>query len=396
VSEDPELKRLEERLDTAFATTRPRRGFEDELWASLERRRPFWARLGTGARRVNLLPYAGALAALVVVAGLGGLLLSGVHPGGGASTTSSQGGGAEASKQAGADNAGFGILPRPALRPTTSPAVNGTAPETAPTGSASAQYQGPVTVTAVTAQLALPASAPVARYREPTAADADRLAVAAGASPAGAAPPGALGRYSLSLYTVVVFPTDPAQGVEPRLVITSDRPPAAAAAPDESGAIAAAQAFLGRFQIRLDATAQGPAVERRGALLAVLWNRVFGASPSAIEAGANGPVSSWQVTVAGDLTVASASVAVPLPLDYAQYALADAQQLARAAMVAPAGPANLPQVVLDTAQLVYVVAGDGAYGYFEPAVMYTGHFTQNGVQYEKRVILPAVAAQDLR
>lgn len=394
MSDQQELDRLAERLDIAFAATRPRRGFEDELWASLDRRRPWWVRFATGARRLNLVPYAGALAALVLVIGAGGLLLSGRHAGGGAATTSSQAGGAQASKQAGSDSAAFGALPRPALHPAAAPAVTGTAPEATPSGH-TAQYAGPVTVSAVTARPALPASAPVARYREPTAADADRLAAAAGAATTGPAPPGALGIYSISFYTIVVLPTDPAQGLEPRLEITSRRP-AAVGAPDQAAAVAAAQAFLDRFQIRLDAGARGPSVEPRGALLAVLWNRVFGVAAGAPEIGAGGPVASWQVTVRGDLSVDAATVALPLPLDYAQYGLADAQQLARAAMVGPAGPASLPRVVLDTAQLVYVVAGDGAYGYFEPAVMYSGHFTLNGVQYEKRVLVPAVAPQDLR
>ena len=388
---DPELDRLEERLDSAFATTRPRRGFEDELWTRLERRRPIWIRLWTSARRVNLLAYAGGLAALVVVLGLGGaVLIGGFHPGGGASLTSgsSESGGAKQSQPVRADAASFGPLPRPALR-GASPNVA----QTSPTGASNPDYQGPVTVTAVTAAITLPAAAPVGRYREPAAADADRIAANAGAAPAGPTPVGALGRYIGPGYALVVLPTDTALGAEPRLVITSTRPPSAGPAADDQAAINLARAFLGGLRADPDPAAGPPQVEHRGASV-VLWRRVFGAAANAVVVGADGAPLGWQVTVSNVNTVSEATAPATLPLEIAQYSLADAPDLAGRAMAAAGGTG--PQVVLDTAQLVYVVAGDGAYGFFEPAVMYTGHFTLNGVQYQKRVIVPAVAAYSLR
>src|SRR5437773_12313957 len=43
--DDLELQALQRELDDAFATTRPRRGFEDQLWLRMQARRPLWTRL---------------------------------------------------------------------------------------------------------------------------------------------------------------------------------------------------------------------------------------------------------------------------------------------------------------------------------------------------------------
>src|ERR1700694_420831 len=63
MSEDPDLER---RLEAMFASTRPRPGFEDELWRRIEARRPWHQRLGR--RFQPALRYAPALATLLVVA----------------------------------------------------------------------------------------------------------------------------------------------------------------------------------------------------------------------------------------------------------------------------------------------------------------------------------------
>ena len=44
-SEDLELQALQRQLDDAFETTRPRPGFEDELWTRMQARRPVGTRL---------------------------------------------------------------------------------------------------------------------------------------------------------------------------------------------------------------------------------------------------------------------------------------------------------------------------------------------------------------
>jgi hypothetical protein len=90
VSEQDELDQLERQLDAAFAATRPRRGFEDELWARLEpRRRRVWR----GWSSLLPLAAAGGAAAVVtagiVLATVGAL--SGAFHHGGAQTAASRG-----------------------------------------------------------------------------------------------------------------------------------------------------------------------------------------------------------------------------------------------------------------------------------------------------------------
>jgi len=85
VSEQDELDQLERQLDAAFAATRPRRDFEDELWARLQPRRRWLP-----AAPAWLLPLAGAVAgvSIVLVAGITLLTLArigGGHSGGTAS-----------------------------------------------------------------------------------------------------------------------------------------------------------------------------------------------------------------------------------------------------------------------------------------------------------------------
>ena len=64
--QDPELEELERRLSAAFGGTRPRRGFQDELWARIKRRRG--PRLASW--RLRTWSALGALAAILVI-GLG-------------------------------------------------------------------------------------------------------------------------------------------------------------------------------------------------------------------------------------------------------------------------------------------------------------------------------------
>ena len=89
--DDLELAALQRQLDDAFETTRPRRGYEDELWLKLQARRPFWSRLrdalagfAGGIREVPALPAATVAAVLVLAVGLGVLAVGGgLHIGGG-------------------------------------------------------------------------------------------------------------------------------------------------------------------------------------------------------------------------------------------------------------------------------------------------------------------------
>jgi hypothetical protein len=96
-SEDLELQALQRQLDDAFETTRPRVGFEDELWTRIQARRPAstrlrdaWLGLVQGIRQAPAVPMGAVAVVLVVALGVGVLTLSGFHlaGGGGAGGTS--------------------------------------------------------------------------------------------------------------------------------------------------------------------------------------------------------------------------------------------------------------------------------------------------------------------
>jgi hypothetical protein len=111
--DEPGLDELERQLDAAFATTRPRRGFEDELWARLgARSRP--PRRSAGFPWVAVWAAAGGLAAVLVVVlgtiGLAMLALVAVHPHGGAGESRTTSGAAQPALA----GPGFGRLPAPA------------------------------------------------------------------------------------------------------------------------------------------------------------------------------------------------------------------------------------------------------------------------------------------
>src|SRR5947209_19958345 len=101
MAEDSELER---RLEAMFASARPRADFEDQLWKQLQARRPWPRRLyGWLVVPAHLAP---ALAALVVVAGVGWLATN-LHPAGTSTASSPSAGSAALPRPAPA----FGVLP---------------------------------------------------------------------------------------------------------------------------------------------------------------------------------------------------------------------------------------------------------------------------------------------
>ena len=88
-SEDLELEALQRQLDDAFETTRPRAGFEDELWTRMQAHRPArsrlrdaWVGLVQAIREAPTVPMAAVAAVLVVILGAGVFLYSGLGRGG--------------------------------------------------------------------------------------------------------------------------------------------------------------------------------------------------------------------------------------------------------------------------------------------------------------------------
>ena len=140
---------LERQLDAAFASTRPRRGFEDELWQRLQARQPWWRRLRLPRRAA--LPALGGLAAVLLAGVLvAGLASSGAFRGFGHGAAGS----AALSSGASTQPLAFGLLPRPA--------VPSLAPQPAPGNAARATDRSRVAESA--GVTAVPAHLPVYRY----------------------------------------------------------------------------------------------------------------------------------------------------------------------------------------------------------------------------------------
>jgi hypothetical protein len=84
---------------------------------------------------------------------------------------------------------------------------------------------------------------------------------------------------------------------------------------------------------------------------------------------------------------------LPLSLDPATYPIVNSNQAVRSALAlsaTSAGTSPYPVVRLTKAELVYTLVVAGDHGFYEPAVLFTGTFTDHGTTYVKRVLVPAV------
>jgi len=123
--EDLELEALQRQLDDAFETTRPRAGFEDELWTKMQARRPAgtrlrdaWMGLIQGIREVPAVPMAAVAAVLVVVLGASVLVYSGLGRGGGGASTANLNSRSGAQPASLSSPGAFGQLPSPRFAAT--------------------------------------------------------------------------------------------------------------------------------------------------------------------------------------------------------------------------------------------------------------------------------------
>src|SRR4030081_154796 len=250
--EDLELEALQRQLDDAFDTTRPRAGFEDELWTRMQARRPAgsrlrdaWLVLIRSIREAPAVPMAAVAAVLVVVIGVSVLAYSGARFGGGAGSTASlSSGGQQYNAGAGAAPGAFGRLPSPVLSTGVPPkAADVSQPAAAAHG---AEYAGPVTLT-WTGKLDLSiATAPVFRYHEPSTNTADQFATSLGAILQNR-PAGYLGSYETTDFNVRGSCTVKARAREPSFIllpITSVAPIEAAGGPVDVAVVFLAQHSL--------------------------------------------------------------------------------------------------------------------------------------------------------
>jgi hypothetical protein len=380
---------LERRLDAAFSQTRPSRGFEDLLWGRLDRRsrHPAWRGLAGPLTRLprGAWPVLGGLAGvLVFVLAVLPLLTHGhenqsAGSASGRVTADSRGREQSPAPRTAPEGAAavvpstaFGRLPTPGLASPGRPT---------PPGSAVVPYYGPATLSVIASVASLPLTLPVFRFAEPSTRQATAMA-------------------KTYQGQAVASPSRPFR--EPRMQITVAKggPGAGAPLPD-AAALAAADAFLAGRKVPLP-WAYLPEVVDQGPLAFVHYVRQFqvGGYGVATQVDQLGAHAGADVAVRPNRQVLQAIVPLQLPLQSSAYPARASQNAARDALsLPPANPIGLtpvPQVQLSRADLVYVAVQAGAFGYFEPAVLFTGAFTVGGTQYEKRVLVPALDVTLLR
>lgn len=374
---DPEL---EQRLDAAFASLRPRAGFQEELWLRLQPRRSRALRLlplPAPARRPALAwTGLGALAAVLVgLLATSSVLLGGLRGGGAGPTLQARTPGAAAPAHQSAASAlgradqevaAFGRLPTPIL-------VAGPPLERA----GIVPYFGPARLTVSAVVPRLPATLTVWRFAAPGGVP--------GGKPAALTQGASQGSYR-----------------EPLIRVSPPAVDSAATAVSGTTPQSVADEFLRSqglyptwpFLTRVLQTEGGTSV------VYVRLFEVVGLGP-AEQVDQQGEGVGAEVLLGPGLVVLRAAAPLPaVTLVASAYPARDAAQAARDALTAPAtggGLSPLPVVDLSRARLVYqaVDGGDGV-GYFEPALLFTGTFRVGSTTFEKRVLVPALEASQLR
>lgn len=397
--EDLELQAIQRELDDAFATTRPRAGFEGELWTRIQANRPAPQRLrgAVGSFLAEILavprvPAAAVATVLVVVLGVGLLAL------GGAGRHATTGAGSALAPQqlsqpgASRNNNGsaavaqygqFGRLPSPHFAyPVPSAAAGGLV--TPYTGPAIYTWTGQTTVGV--------SAAPVFRYREPSVGTADQFASSLGATLL-ARQAGFLGEYQTADYTLKVRGTNVSA---PAYFILSapNMPPIDTAGESPFDLAVLFLANHGLFPLWPYSTdvAQGPNGQTTVKLLREFGVPGYG---DAFLVDANGAREGIEVDLDVDRPVL---ISGPLPLetDQANYPIVSADQAVQPLLSAGStAPPGSPTVDLNKVELVYVLVAYGDRSYYEPAYLFSGTFKQGSGTFQKQVILPAVDPSQL-
>ena len=388
--DDLELQSLQRQLDDAFATTRPRREYEDELWLLIQEQRPVTNRLRDSLaafwqsiRAVPAAPAAAVASILVVALGVGIFAAGG---GFGRGTFSSTGGSPAMSEDtSGRSNSGpqlsapgaFGPLPVPG---DTKSAV----PPPQAVGQPSNEYFGPAQLV-WTGQVTLSTStAPVFRYQEPSTAQADQFAGSLGARLVDRQA-GNLGYYSTSTYKLAVRGTVQTPPTSPAYFIASvSIPPvntAGASMQDIATIFLAEHNLLPQWKYTVSVDTSGDPVK-------VHFERVF-TVPGYGDAhlvDTTGARSGLEVDISGQRPVL---VIGPLPVNLAT-AYYPIVPPAQALNASPGASSSGPTIQLTTAELVYVLVPAGDHSFYEPAFLLSGSFQLNGQTMVKHVVVPAI------
>ena len=390
--DDLELEALQRRLDDAFATTRPRRDFEDELWLRMQARRPFGARLRdalaglvAGFREAPAIPLGAVALVLIVAVGIGVLASGGLHP--------NQNATSGAFSQAAPDVASgeFGRLPTPVLHAAVAPIPNA-ATQLPAYLAPSNLYLGPATLR-WTGQMPLGSvQAPVFRYTEPSAVVAEQFAASMGASTTKEeARVGFLGTYAGQDFSVTFESTAPQLPREPYFMLMQTDGPHYYGGNIEP----IVNGFLARYGLT-PSWSYVSSLNQSGNAIRVDYLRTFslpGEEGAAFLIDGTGERYGIEVDLLGG-QVRSASGPLPLDLDSAYYPLiANDRAVGMALQSAPVssqGIQPVPAVDLSRVELVYALAVANGQGFYEPVYMFSGTFQYNGQTYTKRVLVPLV------
>ncbi|HKW72157.1 MAG TPA: hypothetical protein VJQ08_04965 [Candidatus Dormibacteraeota bacterium] len=392
--EDLETQALQRQLDGAFESTRPRAGFEDELWLRVQESRPPQRRasdvvvgLFQGIWEAPAVPMAAVAAVLVVVVGAGIFAYSGLGRGPRGEGSSALTAGQSATRGGDLFAGTFGRLPTPVFAGGPKAAAP---PATADVSGNS--YLGPAQYTWAGTLNFNVTTAPVFRYLEPTTSAADQFASGLGAV-LRERPAGFLGSYSASDYTLKVRGTVQVPPSSPAFFIFSSATmpviEAAGAGPQDLANIFLAQHSLApqwEFTVAVDSNADP---------VKVSYERQFDAPGYGIAylVNVNGERYGLEVDLAGGNRPVLASGLLPLSLDVATYKVIAPNEAVQSAIASGTSGASLtqaPTVKLTQAELVYVLVAAGDRSYYEPAYLFSGAVQLNGRTLNRRVLVPAV------
>jgi len=395
--EDLEVAALQRQLDDAFETTRPRAGFEDELWTRMQAHRPAgsrlrdaWVGLVQAIREAPTVPMAAVAAVLVVLLGAGAFVYSGLGRGGAGSTAANSAAApAFGSEPFALSSPGaFGKLPGPAPvagyidRPTAGGPLSATSPAASYVGYVALKWTGKFALTISTA--------PVFRYHEPSTNTADQFATSLGAVLV-SRPAGYLGSYQTTDFSVRVRGTIQSPPHEPSYIIlpiaTTGAIDAAGGPADVALVFLAGRSLAPTWQYTPDTVVSGDAAR-------VTLARQFGVTGYgyAYLVDGNGDRYGAEVDLQGNRPI-SAIGPIALNLESATYSIISADQAIQSVLASsPVAASGTPTATLSSAELVYTLVPAGDHSFYEPSFLFSGTFTVNGTTYVKHVLVPAVDA----
>ena len=340
---------------------------------------------------VPRLATAGAVTAVLIVAGIGLRTVTQTHP-----IT------AQHSPTPSAVLA-FGKLPAPGLHPPQGLGGGGGSQTVIP-------YFGAATMTWTGQLPKVPSSAPVERFIVPTTTDADALAHRLGATLVSPGGPKEPRTYNMpGGYQLGITMDDPVAG-EPTFVINyqGSEINGGGSLTDSAARTAASDALA-----HLGLTPSWPSAVTVSTLMplgnsppiyVVQYQHLVQLSGNitAGEVDGNGDPAGIQVLIdstgkaihlAGSVRLANSTAT-----QSATYPMTQASSIVKAAVAAsPQAPAvsPAPNVALTKSTLVYTVVAQNGTGYLIPAYLFTGTFSSDGSTLEKRVLVPALAPRAL-